>query len=201
MEGFTIIQDIGFMEIDKDVNEMAKHLASHTMADNCVNLGTVTIKKLQGLIFWIKDSTIRGQELDFTAAGLCELMTRKSLKQSEGTKDEPSVKELDKFNPAYFEVHEDAFLNLLAQMRGALLEPLCYVVHPNAEPDEFENMEQHRMFQLPLEGKAYDMDNKSVYQKLKSFLNGTPGWAWIKDYDAAEDGCGVFQAWADHYNG
>jgi hypothetical protein len=123
---------------------------------------------------------IRGQEFDsddFTAAVLRESMTRKSLKQSEATKDEPSVKELDKFDPAYFEVHKDTFLNLLAQTRGALWEPLHYVVHPNEEPDEFENVEQRRMFQLPLEGKAYNMDNKMVYQKLKSFLNGTPGWA------------------------
>ncbi len=54
---------------------------------------------------------------------------------------------------------------------------------------------------MPLEGQAYDMDNKTVYQKLKSFLNGAPGWAWMEDYDAAEDGHGAFQAWADHYNG
>jgi hypothetical protein len=27
------------------------------------------------------------------------------------------------------------------------------------------------------------------------------GAAWIEDYDAAEDGRGVVQAWADHYNG
>jgi hypothetical protein len=145
MEGFATLQDIGVMENDKDVNEMAKRLASCTVADNRVNLGTVTIKKLQGLVFWIKDNMIRGQELDlddFTTAVLRESMTRKSLKQSETPKDEPSVKELDKFDPAYFEVHEDAFLNLLAQMREALQEPLHYVVHPDEEPDEFENKEQ-----------------------------------------------------------
>jgi hypothetical protein len=38
MEGFATLQDIGIMENDKDVNEMAKHLASSTVADNCVNL-------------------------------------------------------------------------------------------------------------------------------------------------------------------
>jgi hypothetical protein len=45
------------------------------------------------------------------------------------------------------------------------------------------------------------MDQKAVYQKLKCFLNGTPGWAWIETYNATEDGCGAFQAWSNHYNG
>jgi hypothetical protein len=72
------LQDIGVMESDEDVNEIANCLASCTVADECVNLGTVTIKKLQGLIIWIKDNTIRGQELDadnFMAAVLSESMT------------------------------------------------------------------------------------------------------------------------------
>ena len=96
---------------------------------------------------------------------------------------------------------QDAFLNLLAQSYGALQEPLCYIVCPNDEPNEFEMEEQCCMFQLPLEGEAFNMDNQKVHLKLKSFLINTPGWAWIEEYDESEDGQGAFQAWSDHYNG
>ena len=29
----------------------------------------------------------------------------------------------------------------------------------------------------------------------------SPGWAWIEWYDATENGCWAFWAWANHYNG
>jgi hypothetical protein len=57
------------------------------------------------------------------------------------------------------------------------------------------------MYQLPLTGKAYSMDNKSVYHLLKSFLVNTSGWTWIELYDTMENGCRAFLAWMSHYNG
>jgi hypothetical protein len=27
------------------------------------------------------------------------------------------------------------------------------------------------------------------------------GWTWIEGFDMAEDECGAFLAWMDHYNG
>jgi hypothetical protein len=29
----------------------------------------------------------------------------------------------------------------------------------------------------------------------------TACWTWIKSFDVTENGCGVFLAWSDHYNG
>ncbi len=53
-EGFNLIKDIGVTKDDKDVYEMAKWLAQHTVADGCVNLSTVAIKHLQGLVYCVK---------------------------------------------------------------------------------------------------------------------------------------------------
>jgi hypothetical protein len=36
---------------------------------------------------------------------------------------------------------------------------------------------------------------------LKSYLINTPGWTWIESFNATENGCGAFLAWATHYNG
>ena len=53
IEGFNSIHDLGIMESDRNVDEMAKHMASHTMADGHVILGTAVIKHLQSLLFWV----------------------------------------------------------------------------------------------------------------------------------------------------
>jgi hypothetical protein len=68
-------------------------------------------------------------------------------------------------------------------------------------PAEFVDDAERCMYQLPLTGKAYRMDNKSVYRSLKSFLINTSGWTWIELYDTMENGCGAFLAWMSHYNG
>jgi hypothetical protein len=57
----------------------------------------------------------------------------KNLKREMADK-EPLVGNLGKFNPDDFHVHEDAFLNLLAQSYSLLWEPLHYVVHPDMAP-------------------------------------------------------------------
>jgi hypothetical protein len=54
---------------------------------------------------------------------------------------------------------------------------------------------------VPLTGKAYSTDNKSVYRLLKSFLINTSGWTWIEPYDTMENGHGAFLAWMSHFNG
>jgi hypothetical protein len=67
------------------------------------------------------------------------------------------------------ETHETAFINLLAQMYGVQGENLKYIMRDVVIPAEFVNDAERRMYQLPLTGKAYSMDNKSVYNLLKKF--------------------------------
>ena len=112
-----------------------------------------------------------------------------------------SVKDLAKFDPDDFDIHEDAFLNLLARTVGANKEPLRYVVREQNAPAEFADDFERRLYQLPLTGAAFEEDNRKVYHLLKAFLIDTPGWAWIEHYNATEHGRGAFWAWADHYNG
>lgn len=203
-EGFNSIADIGVMKTDKDVDEMAKRSMSRTANDGRVNIGTVAIKRLQGLVFWINDRILRGLTVtaaDFTPEEMANAMNNKVYRKERAEGTEPSVKDLGKFNPDEFEVHDDAFVNLMARTFGVLGESLRYVVRDEEEPDEFESEEQRRMYQLPLEGEAYEMDNATTYRKLKAFLIETPGYTWIEAFDTAEDGRGAYLAWTGHYNG
>ena len=63
-EGLNSISDFGVFDSDCDVVDMAKRLSSRTMNDGRVNLGTVHIKHLQALVWWINDRQKFGQDLD-----------------------------------------------------------------------------------------------------------------------------------------
>jgi hypothetical protein len=52
-EGFTRIEDLGILENDTDVSDMAKRMASRMLAKGRVLLGTVIIKRLQTLVWWV----------------------------------------------------------------------------------------------------------------------------------------------------
>jgi hypothetical protein len=43
-EGFTKLEDLGVLEMDMDITEMDKRMASHTQAEGRVLLGTAIIK-------------------------------------------------------------------------------------------------------------------------------------------------------------
>jgi hypothetical protein len=202
-EGFTQLDDLGVLETDSDVTEMAKRMASRTQAEGRVLLGTVIIKRFQTLVWWICDHQKRGLPLianDFTIETMADAAEMKTLRR-EVSDSEPSVKDLGKFDPDDFDAHEDAFLNLLAQSYGVLKEPLRYVVRSATVPDAFTSNEEQRMYQFPLQGGSFELDNQSVYRKLKAFLIDSPGWAWIEPHDSAENGRSAYLAWVDHYNG
>jgi hypothetical protein len=109
--------------------------------------------------------------------------------------------DLGKFNPDDFKTHETVFINLLAQTYGEQGKNLKYIMHNVVIPAEFVNDAKRPMYQLPLTGKAYSMDNKSVYHLLKSFLVNTSAWTWIEPYIVTENGHGAFLTWANHYDG
>jgi hypothetical protein len=68
---------------------------------------------------------------------MSEVAEMKTLRRERAEK-EPSVMTLAKFDPDdFFDAHEDAFLNLLAQSFGVLKEPLRYVVRSATMPTDF----------------------------------------------------------------
>jgi hypothetical protein len=151
----------------------------------------------------VRDQQKRGLTLDaadFDAAAMNQASEMKALRRERAEK-EPSITDLGKFDPDDFDSHEDAFLNLLAQSFGVLHEPLRYIVCPKAAPAEFATTEEERMYQCPLTGGSFELDNQTIYRKLKAFLIDSPGWAWIEPHDTAENGRAAYIAWTEHYNG
>jgi hypothetical protein len=201
-QNFNNLGDLGKLKDDKDITEMVKSMASRNAADGRAHFGIVVVKNIQ-TAWWVRDCQKRNVALhaaDFDTDALDEAAVMKDLYKERVAK-EPSLMALVKFDPEDFDTHEDAFLNLLSRTFGVLREPLRYVVRHATPPAVYSSEEEHRMYEFPLAGPAFQMDNMAVYRKLKAFLIDSPGWVWIEPHDTAEDGRAAFLAWIGHYDG
>jgi hypothetical protein len=111
-EGFQSIVEFGVLE-DKDVFEMVKCL------DNCM-VGSIQVKKLQALCYWVCDQQKHGQGItqdDWDDDPVMAMIEKMRIEKGQDTGN-VSVMDLGKFNPDDFETHETAFLNLLMQTYG-----------------------------------------------------------------------------------
>jgi len=202
-EGFMSIANLSILDGNSDVMEMAKRMVAQNAADGRVTLGTMVIKRLQALVWLVKDCQVHGVDInanDWDAAVMTAAMEQCHISKDDSEKA-LSVKDIGKFNLMELETYEDAFVNLLAQTKGVRNVMLCYVVHDANPPDNLETEEMHRMYQIQLAGEGYESDNHAIYCKLKEFLVNTPGYTWIEEFNATENGCAAFCTWTDHCNG
>jgi hypothetical protein len=84
------------LETDKDVSEMSKtpRMANRTQAEGRVRLGTVVLKRLQTLIWWIRDQKKRGLALsaaEFTAETMMSEAAEMKTLFRERSDKEPSI--------------------------------------------------------------------------------------------------------------
>ena len=82
---------------------------------------------------------------DFDVAVMNTSMTSKSIEKEQSHTD-ASIKDLIKFDPDDFEMHEDAFFNLLAQTSGAVNESIRYIARESIAPAAFMDEREERMF-------------------------------------------------------
>jgi hypothetical protein len=129
------LASLGKLESDNDITEMAKRMAARTQADGRVYLGTVVIKQLRLLtggfvIIDRREDLPPMQPADFVDhTTLDEAAVMKGLRKERAGK-EPSVTVLGKFDPDDFDMHDDAFLNLMSQTFGVLKDSLPrYIVY------------------------------------------------------------------------
>ena len=63
VEGLNTIEAFGALSGDADVTEMAKRMASRNVNTGRVILGTMQIKRIQALVFWVKDHERRQMDM------------------------------------------------------------------------------------------------------------------------------------------
>jgi hypothetical protein len=117
-EGITQLEDLGLLKTDTNVSQMAKRMVTCThVVEGRVLLRMVMIKWLRTLVWWARDQQKRGLALNavnFDAVAMNQASEMKTLRSGEQAEKEQSILDLGKFDPDNFDLHEDAFFNLLA---------------------------------------------------------------------------------------
>ena len=175
-EFLTSITDFCFLDgVDDDVTVISLHMARRVANNGCMILGGIQIKKIQALVWWVRDRQELGQPIDaalWTAAVMTNDGIAKRIKKDQPKADKKAG-DFKAFNPDHFETHEDAFRNYLSQITS-VTKKLCflYIVCLAMALSKFTVDFEERMFQMPLIRQGYNLDSCMIYAKLKAFLIG-----------------------------
>jgi hypothetical protein len=192
VKGINSLEAFGALSGDADVTEMAKRMASRTINAGRVILGTMQIKRIQALVFWVKDHEKRKVGIDpamWDAHELCATLARKEAELN-FEKIDIDIVDPGKCQTDFgWDAWQIAFMNKLNATMGAAKVPLAYVVRAEIENATymFEDEEEERMHQMPLSGENFKRDN-IVYNMLKSACIKTDAWTWIQDHDKSSNG-------------
>eukprot|EP00957_Ditylum_brightwellii_P168505 12826381-Ditylum_brightwellii.AAC.1 len=84
----TVLQQcgipFGLLGGDSDITKMVKRLSGRSAANRRVLLGTIAIKHLQALVYWVKDKRKGGQPLvaaDFNTAAIAAASADKTVRK------------------------------------------------------------------------------------------------------------------------
>ena len=86
--GVSVLPDFILFE-ESDLNRIASQLAKRPAAQR-LDLTQIQIKKLYGLVLWVKDMTRRGQDIDpyqFTAAIIVDIIEKSKFEAIEDETD------------------------------------------------------------------------------------------------------------------
>ncbi len=91
-------------------------------------------------------------------------------------------------------------------MYGRNYCPIAYVIRPDKpagwDPEvDAVNVYEQLMYQLPLNGVAYDHDNETVFLFIQLAVVHSQAETWIYDQVPGRDGRGAMQALRNHYEG
>jgi hypothetical protein len=205
IEGLDTIDAFATLNGDSDVTEMAKRMASRTAAVGRVILGTMQIKKIQALVYWVKDHHRRNLDVDpdmWTEEEVIETIQRKEAEHNFEKVDVDLIDPGRCQTDAGWDAWQIAFMNKLSATMGVAKVPVAYVVRTDVDDSyEFGDDEERRMYQMPLTGENFKRDNKLVYNMLKAACVKSDAWTWIQDYDKYANGRKAWQALIGHYDG
>ena len=174
IEGLDSISAFIQLNGDSDVTKMAKRMAAQPSAAGRVILGMMQIKRLQALVYWVKDHDKRGlvpQPDLWDNEAMIEAMERKEAEHNFGKIDVGTI------DPGKCRTNNGrdnwqiAFANKLNATLGAAGIPLNYIIRPEVEDidDElFWKDNERRRYKMPLEGQNFKHDNILVYKLLNT---------------------------------
>ena len=131
MEGLNLIDAFATLTGNSDVTEMAKRMTARTANAGQVILGTMQIKKIQALVYWVKDHHKRNLDVDPHAWTETEVMSTMQRKEADQNFEKVDVDVIDPGKcqvDAGWDAWQIAFVNKLSVTTGAAKVPIAYVI-------------------------------------------------------------------------
>jgi hypothetical protein len=195
IEGLDSVEAFASMNGDSNVTEMAKRMATRPNAGvGRLILGTMQIKRLQALGYWVKDHDKHGLQ------AVPEMWTREVMlatmarKESDHYLDRVNINIID---PSKCQIDADwdnwqiGFVNKLSAIMGAAKVPVNYIARPELDKDDelFLDDDKSRRYQMPLlVGENFKRNNKLVFQVLKSACIKSDALTWSQSLDWTGNG-------------
>lgn len=200
-EGFNDINQFARLTT-VEIETMVKNLRQACPAQGGVRIGAIATKNMKALVWWARDKRRRNLEIaanDFTEDVLEECLTHLELDEAE---EEAKIEAPSSLKADEWITWEQNMYNYFMSVNGSSGIPLAYVIRKDIDDDyEFDGEVEQLIYDAPLEGPVYQVDNRQVYRILKSKLTGTDSWDWIKKYDRTQDGRKTMLTLRTHYDG
>jgi hypothetical protein len=169
----TTLEQTGFTRLKTSVfsrERMAKRMASRTQAEGQMLLGTVLIKRLQLLIWWIRDHAINrnGDLSSMQPDSPLRLRVRNDNKLRRKVLGTFEPDDFDAYEDAFLKHHEDAFLKLLKDDFDAH-EDAFFKLHEAA----FLKLLAVRTLSSNLLAQSFDVLKKSLHYILHMAMEPT----------------------------
>ena len=100
----------------------------------------------------------------------------------------------------WIEWHENMHTYLQGMLNITKDIPLFYIIRPDVAPPNISE-EVEIIYNEPLVGARFKLDNQKVHQILTKLTTGTDASQWIKDHRRNQDGQGAWKNLCNHYNG
>ena len=205
LHGFTSINDFNRVE-PHQAKELIKACNTRHPAQS---MGVLVMNNLTGLIWHVKDMTRRGMPLDPGAINPDVLydghLAYEAYVQNRDKGD--NIKSLEKWSDKVdFDDWDRKVSETLSLIYGRNYCPLAYVIRPD-KPDGWDplvdatNDYERLMYQLPLNGMAYNRDNEAVFSYIQLAVVQTAAETWIFEAVPGRDGRAAMKALRGHYEG
>jgi len=173
------------------------------------SLGIIAQNNLTGLIWYVKDLRRRGLEIEpdeIDDDSLYEGHLAYEAYVQNRDKGE-NIKSLEKWSDKIdFDDWDRKVTETLSLVYGRNYCPIAYVIRPD-KPAGWDPMVdattdyERLMYQLPLNGPAYNRDNEVVFSFIQLAVLQTLAENWIFDAIPGRDGRAAMRALRDHYQG
>jgi len=207
VEGYTMLNEFAISE-PQDIVDLAKRVQGLPANMGGMCFGQLHLIKLKGLLSWIKDWKRHALPIDpneFDKEVLVRAIELLKTKSKEAKMLEATTKPPNKLLPHTlrgWNTFNWELKNYLADVKGVTGVPLIYVIKKEQQGGEQEPVDtlQKLIWQAPLQGNTYQVNNKKVYHIICDAVTNTNGWAWIKDVPG-KNGCLAMSRLREHYDG